>query len=69
MDFDMRGYVPTLNVWTYSTYYNKYSYKIAEYARWHREREQPNMSDEEFNAADHFTINLTNFKKRFGEPK
>ena len=69
MNFDFSGEVPVINVRTYSTYYKKYSNEIAEYADWYRDLEQPDMTDEEFNAADHFTLELVDFKARFGEPK
>jgi hypothetical protein len=60
--------VPVIKVRTYSTYYEKYSFDVAEYANWYRDLEQPNMTDEEFHSADHFEIELNDFKKRFGNP-
>ena len=69
MQFDMSGDVPIINVRTYSTYYQKFSTEIPEYVSWYRDLEQPNMTDEEFMAADHFTIHLSDFKSRFGSPK
>jgi hypothetical protein len=69
MNFDFSNDVPTIDVRTYSTYYKKYSNEIPEYANWYKNIEQPEMSDAEFKAADHFTIELGDFKKRFGEPK
>lgn len=69
MNFDFSNEVPIIDVRTYSTYYKKYSIDMPEYADWYRSFEQPDMTDEEFNAADHFTIELVDFKARFGEPK
>ncbi len=69
MNFDFSGEVPVINVRTYSTYYKKYSNEMPEYAGWYRDMEQPDMTDEEFNAADHFTLELVDFKTRFGGPK
>lgn len=66
MNFDFTGDVPKVDVRTYSTHYKKYSIEMPEYAQWYKEREQPEMTDEEFNAADHFTIELIDFKQRFG---
>lgn len=67
MEFDMSLDVPTIKVRTYSTYYDKFSVEIAEYASWYKKWEQEDMTDEEFNAADHFTIELTDFRERFDE--
>lgn len=69
MNFDMSGAVPKLNVRTYSTFFKKYSIEMPEYASWYKRVENSEMTDEEFNAADHFTIELGDFKERFGEPQ
>ena len=69
MEFDMSGNIPIINVRTYSTYYEKFSIDMPEYVSWYRDLEQPNMTDQEFIDADHFTIELNDFKKRFGEPQ
>lgn len=68
MNFDFSGEIPSINVRTYSTYYKKYSIDMPEYADWYRDFEQPEMTAEEFNAADHFTLELDDFKIRFGDP-
>ena len=69
INFDFSGDVPVVNIRTYSTFYKKYSNEIPEYSDWYRELEHPEMTDEEFNAADHFTLRLDDFKLRFGDPK
>ena len=66
MTFDMSGETPVIKVRTYSTYYKKFSGETPEYAAWYRKVEQPKMSDQEFLAADDFTIRLEDFRKRFG---
>ncbi len=65
MEFDMGKAFPVINVRTYSTYYKKFSYEIPEYASWYKKWEHPELSDEEFNAMDYFSIELTDFKERF----
>ena len=69
MEFDTSLDVPVIRVRTYSTYYEKYSIDHPDYAKWYRCLEQPDMTDQEFQSADHFDIELSDFKKRFGEPK
>ncbi len=69
MEFDMSLDVPTLKVRTYSTYYDRYSNELADYTDMYRIREQSFMTDQEFIDADHFDIELVDFKARFGEPK
>ncbi|MDG1708311.1 MAG: hypothetical protein P8H03_06080, partial [Emcibacteraceae bacterium] len=69
MNFDFSGEMPIIDIRTYSTYYQKYSIEMPEYVSWYRDLEQPNMTDQEFIDADHFTIELGDFKQRFGEPK
>ncbi len=53
---------------TFSTYYGRYSSELPEYATWYRAHEQPEMSDEEFLAAEEFEIVLEDFRGRFGAP-
>ena len=67
LEFDMSGDVPVINVRTYSTFYKKYSNEIADYAKWYKKWEHPELTDEEFNAMDHFTIKMNDFKERFNE--
>lgn len=68
MEFDTGLDVPIIKVRTYSTHYQRYANEFGDYAAWYRNLEQPNMSDKEFIEADHFEIELNDFKKRFGEP-
>jgi hypothetical protein len=68
LTFDMATDVPTVKVSTYSTYYKQLSGKMDTYAAWYRKHEQPTMSDEEFYAADDYTLQLENFRQRFGKP-
>ncbi len=69
MKFDTSGEVPKIDVRTYSTYYKKYSKEFENYVSWYRDMEQPDMADSEFLSADHYTLELRNFRNRFGEPK
>jgi len=68
LEFDLGGPEPMIRVRTYSTHYNTLSSELATYAGWYREKEQPEMTDEEFHAAEEFTLLLTDFRKRFGAP-
>jgi hypothetical protein len=67
MDFDMNPATPVVHVHTYSTYYQKESRDTPDYAAWYKSSEKPKLSDAEFKAADDFTIDLTDFRKRFGD--
>lgn len=71
MNFNMGGTTPTIRVKTYSTHYKKYSTEMSNYAKNYKDIEQKgaNLSDEAFCAMDDYIIELTDFKKRFGEPK
>jgi hypothetical protein len=69
MTFDMAAKTPVVKVRTYSTHYKKQSSDTPEYAKWYKHHEQPHMSDMQFYAADDFVIQLTDFRKRFGQPK
>ena len=69
LDFDMSATMPIIEVKAYSTFYKSYSGEFSDYVNWYRDMEQPEMSAEEFLAADHYTIELDDFKERFGEPK
>lgn len=65
MRFDLGTEPATITVKTYSSYYAKYSSEVGEYANWYKSREQPDMSDDEFYAADDYVIVLHGFKQRF----
>ncbi|MGI9271752.1 MAG: serine/threonine protein phosphatase [Woeseiaceae bacterium] len=66
MQFHINGDAPRIEVRTYSSHYGVYSSELGTYAEWYKADEQPNMSDEEFAAADEFTIELSDFYSRFG---
>lgn len=66
--FETGGVAPRIEVRTYSTHYRELSSEIDQYAAWYREHEQPDMSDEEFLAAEEFTVPLVDFRERFGPP-
>ena len=68
MTFHLGGEDPRIDVRTYSSHYDSYSSELDTYAEWYKSREQPGMTDEEFLAADDFTIDLGDFRSRFGTP-
>jgi hypothetical protein len=58
---------PTIKVRTYSTHYGKFASELAEYAAWYKASDgQAGLSDEDYLKRDNFTIDLTDFTKRFG---
>lgn len=68
MTFSLGGATPTVAVRTYSPHYRGSSTAIADYAAWYKAHEAPGMSDPEFLEQDDFTIELTDFRERFGAP-
>jgi len=66
MTFDMGSETPRISVRTYSTHYKKESAATQEYASWYKAVEKPKLSDADFLAQDNFTLELPDFKKRFG---
>lgn len=46
--------------------YKAYSTELPDYARWYRALEKPLLSDEDFLLQDEFTIQLDDFRERFG---
>lgn len=68
LSFQLDNDTPSVDVRTYSTHYHSYSGELATYAQWYRAQEQPQMSDVEFLQADEFTIELDDFRERFGAP-
>jgi hypothetical protein len=66
MKFFVAGDMPRIEVRTYSSHYGVYSSELATYAEWYKADEQPDMTDEQFAAADEFTIELSDFYSRFG---
>lgn len=69
MTFNMAGAVPTVCVRTYSTHYKKQSSDTAEYASWYKAVEKPKMTDEQFHGQEDFSLDLTDFRERFGAPR
>lgn len=65
MEFDMSGAVPLVRVRTHSTHYKASSGQMPNYAAWYRPHEQPKMTDADFLAAEEFTLELSDFRKRF----
>lgn len=68
MHFDLSTEQATIQVKTYSSYFGKFSSEVDEYADWYKVREQPDLSDVEFYAADDFVIRRERFFQRFGAP-
>jgi len=68
LTFEMGEEVPSIRVRTYSTHYNKLSRDTASYAAWYKQHEKPKLTDEDFHGEDDFTVELTDFRARFGEP-
>jgi hypothetical protein len=66
MSFDMTSAVPVIRVRTYSTYYHAYSGRLPTYVAWYKADEKPGLSDQEFLAGEEFTVELSDFRKRFG---
>ena len=67
MRFDFSVQPARLEVKTYSSHFGQYSGEVDEYPAWYRDREQPGMSDIDFYAADDYTLELTDFYRRFGQ--
>lgn len=63
MHFDLAAETVTVETW--SSHYRSLSDDMPYYADWYRDLEQPDMSEEEFYAADAFTLDLSGFRKRF----
>jgi hypothetical protein len=68
MTFDMAGPTPTIHVHTFSTYYKKDRLDTPDYAQWYKPHEKPKLSDADFHRQDDFTIDLSDFRARFGQP-
>jgi hypothetical protein len=68
MTFHLGGNNPKIDVRTYSTHYKAYASELENYADWYKPREQPDMTDQQFIAADEFSMNLTDWRTRFGAP-
>jgi len=68
MTFHLGTETPGVDVRTYSAHYAAYATELPTYADWYKDREQPQMTDEQFIAADEYTISLTDWRARFGAP-
>lgn len=68
MTFHLGGADPRIDVRTYSTHYDAYANELESYAEWYKMREQPELTDEQFVAADEFVITLKDWRARFGAP-
>ncbi|MHC4107640.1 MAG: metallophosphoesterase [Planctomycetota bacterium] len=66
MTFDLAADPPRLRVRTHSSHYDSFSSELATYAEWYKAREQPELTDAEFHAADNYEIVLEDFRERFG---
>ena len=68
MTFHLNTENPRIEVRTYSSHYDKFSSELKTYAKWYKDNEQPEMTDEEFLAAEDFELELSDFHRRFGVP-
>ncbi len=66
LEFDFATEPPRISVRTRSSHYRKIAPEVGQYAAWYREHEQPDLSDAEFMAEDHFDLMLDDFRARFG---
>lgn len=67
MKFQLDGAKPVIQVRTYSTHYKKFSSELKEYADWYKARDgQAKLSDADYLKRDEFTIDLKDYRKRFG---
>ncbi len=65
MRFDFAASPARIGVRTYSSHYRSYSLDTAQYARWYKKQEHPQLSDAEYHAMDDFVILLDGFAQRF----
>lgn len=68
MEFDFSSELPIVSVRTYSSHYGGFSVDFEDYADWYKAQEKPGATDQEFMTADEFTLQLSDFRKRFGAP-
>ena len=68
MHFDLGGEAPSIRVETWSSHYRLHAHQLDQYADWYRDYEQPGATDAEFLAMDEFTLQLDDFRERFGPP-
>ncbi|WP_066217818.1 hypothetical protein [Formosa haliotis] len=65
LNFDFESETPKIVVKTYSSHYDTFSTDLSTYSDWYKASENPETSDSEFHALDHFTIELEDFNSRF----
>ncbi len=66
LEFDFGTEPPRVSVRTRSSHYRAIAPELDQYAEWYRGHEQPELSDAEFMAEDHFDLMLDDFRTRFG---
>lgn len=65
--FRLDGDEPAIDVRTFSTHYGKFASEVPEYGAWYKVHDgQSELSDADYLARDEFTIELTDFHRRFG---
>jgi len=69
LNFKLDSDPPVLEVETWSSHYRVNAGELDSYADWYRNYEQPQMSNAEFLSLDEFSIELEDFKARFGPPR
>jgi hypothetical protein len=69
MHFDTTGEILRIHVRTYSPHYGGHSTELDGYARWYKKYEDPGLTDAEFLGEDEFTLELPDFRERFGAPR
>ncbi|MFL9841821.1 serine/threonine protein phosphatase [Sphingomonas sp. ST-64] len=69
MQFDLDADRPSVRVRTYSTHYGKFASDLPTYAEWYKAHDnQSALTDADYLKRDSFTIELTDFHRRFGAP-
>lgn len=68
LQFRLDAETPYVEVRTYSSHYQHYAGELPTYAQWYRALEQPQRDDAAFVQADEFTLQLDDFRQRFGPP-
>ena len=69
LTFDTGASPPTLRVRTFSPHYKAFADELKSYAAWYKAQETPGLDDSAFVAKDAFSMSLTDFRARFGEPR
>jgi len=66
LTFDTAAATPSLRVRTYSPHYRAFADELADYAKWYKAHETPDLDDAAFVHKDAFTVDLHDFRARFG---